>query len=1155
MTFVSRAVLSLALCSLVLPIYSQTQRGQIIGRVTDASGAVVAGAKIQAFLPQTGLKVDTTTNGDGFYTVASLPYGKYEVTVTSAGFSTYQATGVDVATATATTLEVHLTLGTVAESVNVTGTGVLLQTESPTVSVNVEQKLLQDVPIAVAGNARTAYQFIFLSPTVQTNGFLASGGGRLGTTTLLLDGLPTDGDLSEQDSGVRNEPSVESIGEYKMIVNSPPAEYGRQAGVIMTYSTKSGTNSLHGSAWDYLNNSELNARAWQAASRGSSRSNEFGFAVGGPVFIPKIYDGRNKTFFYTTLAGYRQGATGSATALMTLPTDAMRKGDFSGPGINPLYDVLTQVSDTSGQVRRTPFPNNQIPISRLSKVTANLFPYLPAPNRPGNLLNFVGATSTTYTPWNFSAKGDQYLTTNHRLSGLYTRFTPNQNAGSFLGDQFGRSTFRTAQRTSIEDSFTITPALVNQISFGVSRQSGGTAQNNFGQNLGTKLGLQGLPDGNCPDVRINESRSGAIGLCRGAPASTFGHTVWSLSESLLWNKNRHTIKLGFQMIQFQSNTRALGNLGNDASGASGVFSFGPSSTADTNGQGGDSLASFFLGYPNVAKTASSLILGVRESYYALFIQDDWKISTKLTVNAGLRWDIPVPYSEVHGQMAIVDLAKPNPGATGVNGALSFFGDGPGRLGTNRSGDIHYKNFSPRLGFAYQITPKTVFRGFAGLLYQGITNENSDTADHTGFQAAGSVPPNSDPYGLYYSWDTAFPQNVLGSIPNTNPAFRNGQSVTWNSPSDIGRPSQQYMFSAGFQRQISGNVLIETTYFANLRRFDQDHNPLNTLAPAYRGLGPLLNLPLNSPQVQAAGYSKPFPEFNASLPLYRALVPYPQYVNLDNPAATRTNSTYHAVLLKAEKRFSHGLTFLAHWTISKQLTDTDWSTGSRGSAPRDPYNRRLQKGLERFDTPHRVVLTYSYELPFGPGKKLATGINVVDKYVAGGWTISGVHEYQSGYPVSYGSGGLSVGIPTLGVTPNRVLGVPTRSKLSCGEMRFGDPSRNYLLNAGSPTQAARTGRPSAYSPEGDYQLGNAPLIDPHARQCPGLNENVSLIKQFPVIRDRVHVVLGIDAFNLLNRHRWITYKFGGNFTASDFGEIQPDQPNGPRTLQVRMRVQW
>jgi hypothetical protein len=1158
-----KLILAILSVSLTVPAFAQTQFGRIIGRVTDPSDAIVPDATISVLSPVTGATFEGRSNGEGYYVVPSLQYGRYSVNVTKSGFAPYRVEGVEVASSTDTTLNVKLSVTTSATSIEVNAAPVLLQTQEPSIAVNVEDKLMRDAPIPVSGNARTASQYMLLSPTVQyVNGnTTAAGGGRMWSMSVMQDGLPTDSDASMQTNGMSYEPSVESIGEYKMIVNSAPAEYGRQGGAVLAYASKSGTNSLHGSVFDYLQNAVLDARSWQATSVPKGHNNEFGVAVGGPVYIPKVYDGRNKTFFYTTVVAYRATSAGTPTSYLTTLTPAERQGNFAGSDVPALYDPNTEVT-LSGQVHHTLFPNNQIPMSRESLVSANVIGIMPLPNQPGkDILNFVGSTAQNYTPWNATVKGDQYISSKNRLSGFYSRFTPSTYATSYLGPQYGTTSYTTNQRGTINDAYTISPTLVNTINVGVNRNSGGLIENNFGQNLGYKWGLRNYPDGNCPDIIIDPGNAaGNFNICNGGsgnqqpPFNLYGRTVGSLDEGLLWSKGRHTIKFGYQYMQWRIVNNTDGGLGGNGAPASGVFQFSPSTTADTSGVGGLAMASFFLGDTSSTTVAAPLDLGYYESYHALYVQDDFKLTPKLTINAGLRWDIAVPYSERFGQLAVFNPNEPNAAATGRNGAVEYLGVGPGRAGTDSSGSIWWHNFAPRLGFAYQFAPKTVFRGFAGIIYEGITNPNIDAANHTGFQASGSPLPNPDPYGVYFNWDTPFPQAVLGTTPLTDPTFRNGQSFAYMGQNNIGRPAADYMMSGGFQREVRGNVVLNASYMGNLRRHDSDELQMDALNPKYWSLGPLLNLPMSSPQVQAAGFTLPYPQFSPSLPLYRALLPYPQYTSIQDQASTRTSSDYHSAIFTAEKRYSQGLTLMVNYVVSKQITDTDWGAGNRGTVARDPYNARLDKGLDRYDCPQRLVASYSYDLPFGPGKQLL-GKGFVGKYIAGGWTLAAIQNYQAGSPLNV-TGGQSVGIPgNFSVTANRATGVPVRNNIPCSQLQFGNPQKEYMLNAGNAAQAAATGMPLAYVPEGDYQIGNTPKFDPQARQCWTLNENVSLVKRFPVVRERVHVVLGADAINVANRHQFSTGVQGVSTTSATFGLVTPYQPFGARVVQFRLRLDW
>jgi hypothetical protein len=698
--------------------------------------------------------------------------------------------------------------------------------------------------------------------------------------------------------------------------------------------------------------------------------------------------------------------------------------------------------------------------------------------------------------------------------------------------------------------------LIQQVLYGVTRSRDRTRLNNFGQNLGQRAGLRGTLDPNCPQIWFD--RDDNFEMCAQFPSNYRANTVSTLNYSLIWIKGTHSIKTGSQVIRFNENIGQLG--GNFLTSAAGSFLFGKHggglvhSTADTNATGGETFADFFLGWPSQSRVGYPQIVGNREAYIGSYIQDDWKVTRRLTLNLGLRWDINVPYGEVNGQIAGFDPDLPNPGASGRLGTLVFYGHGPGRLGIERPGFIFWNKVAPRIGLAYQINNKTVFRGFAGLIYQGSQNGNGEFADRTGFFTEVTPAPPVDPFGLIYSWDAPFPIELAGKVPNTDPAQKNGQNLAYQRRDGIGRPPELYMASAGFQRELRGNVLAEATWLFNGMKHAHDHNQINGLAPVYWSLGPTLNLPLNSPQVRALGFGKPYPEFDDNLPLHRALRPYPQYPSISEDAATHTSSTYHAAIFKAQKRFSAGLTFLASYTISKYVTDTDWSPGAFGAGFRDPFNRRLDKSIARYDIPQRLVLAYSYELPFGKGKKFLNSAHPVTQAVAGGWQLSAIHRYQSGTPALV-TGRINVPIPGVNSVADRVAGVPVRSSVACGDMVFGDPSRNYIYNAGNAAQASRTGRPLAYQPPGDFQVGNMPLKDSSARQCGLLNEDITFTKRFTLLGDRLHARVGAEMFNIFNRHAWYPGDGNQNITAANFGEIRPLQFYGPRQIQMYLRVEW
>lgn len=1151
---------------LLAPTSAQTQRGQIVGRITDSTGAVVPAASVEVTDPATGVKLETKTNDSGFYTVPYVQYGRYEVKVTAAGFAPYLFSGVEVATASTTTVNVELKLSSITTEVTVQeATPVVLESMSSGVGAVVEEKLKSELPNIVSGQKRNATSYVYTAPGVNPAGAglfgpteqMTIGGGRTLSQVIMIDGQTTStASFGTSHGGVTcltgctggDLPSVESIGEFKLLLNSMPAEYGRSSGGTMIFSSKSGTNDYHGAAYEYLRNHKLDARPWEAPVRNVLKQNEFGVAGGGPLVIPKLYNGKSKTFFWSSLTGYTRRSDPS-TGIVTLPTEAMRRGDFSAVDLNPIYDVLDRFTDSGGTTQRRQFSSggrlNVIDPARLSRVSNYFFNRLPLPTRPGSVNNFVGSSRQTLDTRDVSGKLDHYLGNKSRISGYYEWGKQTLDEGSILGEFFGRTIYNDRHRLRLDWSFNIRPNLIHQAIYGFTRPTNSSAQNGFGENIGRAAGITGTPDGNCPLVWIVNP---VFGFCLGSPNDSAANLISTFNDSLVWNKGKHNFKTGLEFIRWNENS-------NSTARSAGSYLFDPGQTANINNTGGNVWASFALGYPapGQVSTASPLTLGVRQSYLALFMQDDWKATQKLTISAGLRWDLNLPFTEVHDQITNLDLTMPNPGANNLPGALTYFGDGPGRNGLSRLGAIHWKNFAPRLGLAYQIDSKTVFRGFAGLVHQGITSANALFADRTGFQASGSPLPPVDPLGLYYSWDTPFPQAVLGTVPFTNPAFRNGQSVDYNNPQGVGRAPELYMWSAGFQRELPFNILIEATYLANNVKHSSDILQLNQLAPQYRDLGPLLLRPLNSPEVQAAGFRAPFPQFDTNLALFRALLPYPQFSGVRGVAEPYTASTYHAALFKAQKRFSSGLSFLVSYTVSKYITDSGWGPGAFGETARDTYNRKLDKGIQPFDIPQRLVLSYSYDAPFGRGKKFGSNASKPAQVLFGGWTISGIHQYRSGTPVSL-QGTLSQPIPTVRSHANRVAGVPVRSSISCGEMEFGNPLKNYIWNAGNPLQAARTGRPLAFAPPGDFKVGNMPKVDPEARNCAVHNEDVSLTKSIS-ITEKVRARFGADVFNVLNRHTWQADPQRNSITASNFGEIRPFQASGPRQVQMKFRIEW
>ena len=1016
-----------------------------------------------------------------------------------------------------------------------------------------------DLPVT---NRRNPLSYLQTVPGYQPSNQTTLAGGRYGSNNILLDGQSPDVAITSQgDFGSPGLPSVEMIGEFKAMLNSVPAEYGRTGGPTISFATRSGTNEFHGAAYEFYDNQDYNARPWQAARRPTGSGHYYGFAGGGPVWIPKVYNGRNRSFFFADYSDIRTASSGGATGITTVATEAMRRGDFSASDVNPIYDVRSPITDAAGGTRYQQFPGNQIPQARLSKVSKFFLDRIPVASRPGSINNFVGVLPPqSQTQWLLAVKGDQYISAKDRISGYFQASRPQSLSSDVLGEAYGNANTQKFNRIKLDWTRNFSASLSHQFLAGVTRSVSTVQSRNYGQNLGAAAGLTGLFDGNCPRIEINRAQEGSFNLCFNL-ADVNATTNTTINYSVLYARGSHSFKFGAEYLKFNTNANSRSGTVTNAAGAfnfgginprPSVSPVGQNATSQTDNTGGNSWADFYLGLPKVAYVASPVILGLRQGYFASFVQDDWRVSKRLTLNLGLRWDLNMPYSEVNGQFSRFDINTPNPGAGGRPGAILYHGIGPGRTGSNSAGTYHGKNFGPRFGFAYQVQPKTVVRGFAGILYHGIQNTNVNFAERTGFQASGEplIPQNR--FSVYYNWDQPFPQNVLGKVPNTDPSFRNGQLMQAQDPTGVARAPSSYMWSLSIQRELPRGLLMDVSYMANNMKHGTDRLELNYLPQQYWSLGPLLDLPLSDPRVQSRGFGLPYAGFDPNQSLYQALRPFPQYQSVAENATNGTSSTYHAVAIKAQKRFAGGLSFLANYTASKFITDSQWAPGAFGAFPTVPNNRKLDKGLYRFDIPQRLVLSYSYDLPFGRNKKFLNKGRAMD-LALGGWNVTGIQQYQKGWPASF-AGSFNTGIPTIASRANRAAGVPTRSNIACRDIEFGNPARNFIYNAGNAAQAARTGRPLAFIPSGDYTVGNTPRADPEARQCGRMDETLTIFKSF-TIREALRFRIGAEAYNLFNRHTWESNGNGQPVTAPNFGEVIPSQPFGPRTVRLKFRMEW
>ena len=739
------------------------------------------------------------------------------------------------------TLRVDFTVqvGAASETVNVSSEAPLLDVSATSVPNNLTAQFIDDLPLINFAEKRNITDNLrFLPGNTSSNGSLTSNepaeswSGRVnsalqGATEVFIDGAPSSEWGTRRGAILENGPTVEAVAEYTVVANAFNAEYGGFGSWYTTITMKSGTNAIHGQVNDYFGNDALDARNFfQGPVKQKLRANEGGFQFGGPVYIPKVYNGRNKTFLFFSQGLYysRQGGAGG---LQTIPATPFRTGNFgslvsaSGAQI-PVFDPDTTQSDGNGSFVRTQFPGNVIPASRISPVSARITALMPNPDLSGESNNWYNKTGAYpyFNTFTSLAKLDHSFSSKQKIAITYEnewrpRLINNSGWGMTANTVSGLPTepdvlegFQlqtvTSQTWRVNHDYIFSPAILNHLTLGVDRYVNPFNNTSIGKGWDKALGITGMPAdlGAFPQISFTGGTGSPINI--GLTSNGLGaQTRYSINESLTWTRGRHTMKFGFSHWRYYSNSRS-------ASSTAGAFTFSNQMTSQPDSANlsswGSSYASFLLGDLQNANTTLPYATGYRFRHYSLFAQDDWRLSSKLTLSYGLRWDVaPRPF-EVHDQMSSFSPTAMNP--VGVPGALIFAGNGPGRAGT-RFVETWMKGFGPRLGLAFSITPKTIIRSSAGIYYSDATDSGGYTAGFT------SSPSFSSPdnYTPVYNWGTAgFPRN-FSLPPQLTPDFQNNQSVTWLLPAGTRLP-QILTWTFAIQRELIHNLSLDVAYIGS-----------------------------------------------------------------------------------------------------------------------------------------------------------------------------------------------------------------------------------------------------------------------------------------------------------------------------------------------------
>ncbi len=1073
-----RLVYSVGLFLLASAAFAQTDRGTITGTISDPAGAVIASAAIEAKNVATGAVYQAASSGTGNYTIAQLPAGTYDLSVTVPGFKKYVRQGLQVEVAETARIDVGLEVGSNTESITVEAAAPLLKTEGGEVSHNVATETLDDLPILTLtgaaasigtgnslGNIRNPLSAVELLPgaRISTDAILRVNGMPSNSQSINIEGQDATNGFFKQQNQV-NQAGMEAIQEVAIQTSNFAAEYGQAGGGYFNYTMKSGSNQLHGSVYDYFVNEALNAgepftnagtinpnKAGQLV-RNPIRQNDYGVTLGGPIDIPKIYNGHDKTFFFFSFEQFRQSAFTSNTYGI-VPTAAQRDGDFSaalrptcnGPDPAGQMVCLNEIFDPSsnrtvnGAVVRTPFPNNTIPASRIDPTAAIVQNMIPMPNTPG-VFNYTAPGYSNFRHTTIpSIKVDELLSAKIKLSGYYSAtktFSP-QNNGFTEPYTALQPQNALSQTIRLNLDATLSPTLLLHLGAGYLHTSNPQTAPTYNQKALFPDGIPFTASNFFPYMAgMYSTNGGGWSGGGGFPGVTNTGVAFTLTPeandykptfnaNLTWVHGNHTYKLGatalFEGIQSVNDSRADGQ-----------FGFAQQQTADPwqNGQpfanfasSGFGYASFFLGATNSVSTAAPADVRLGTHSYGIYIQDSWKLTRKLTFDYGLRWDYAILWKEQYGRMQNAAFTEPN----------TLIG---GRLGTveyQATCHCNYANaypfaFGPHLGVAYQITPKTVFRAGGAISYAAVSDQaglNSSAGDFytipasaygasAGQLAFGDPLGPGNPYGNpVVHWPNFSPQYPVPAAPGVIPPSSPFVSIAPNT----GRLPRTFQWSVGFQRELTSNLVVDAAYVGN--RGAWWVSPLlsslnyNALTPqellSQYGLNvqnradtTLLNTQINSPAVIArfpwlADPNNVYPGFPRTQTLLQALRPYPQWNGIPPFLGPPDGNTwYDSLQVKLTKRFSHGLSGQAAYTWQKELTNgTNSNTSYVTPSPpliNDVFNKALDKQISGFSVPQELIIAFNYTTPKLAGSGKGFGLL---SWLARDWTIGGVLRYQSG----------------------------------------------------------------------------------------------------------------------------------------------------------------
>ena len=1164
---------------------AQNATGTIDGRVTDASGGAVPGAKVMVENQATNVRFSLETNGEGRFYQRYLQPGSYQVSVEKVGFQRYRQNGILLDVEQTVSLEIPLRVGDVTTTVQVEAAAAQLSTESSTVATTVSNKAILDLPL---GGNRSPMSLVTLVPGVVPSGGSNSpwiSGGRNDYNDVTIDGtsvIVPENNVSHLQIGYI--PNEDSVQEISVVTNSLAPEYGRTGGGTINMATRGGTNQPHLTLFEFFRNNVLNANSWgnnrNGLPRGIVRYNQFGGTFGGPVYIPRLYNGKNRTFFFVSEQSVRTPSAVTDTG--SVPTDAMRQGIFTGMtngasgGVGQpitIYDPMTAGPNAAcppaqPNCFRQPFPNNVIPQNRFDPVAMNLLKYWPEPNCASCVTNAALQTTNWRTqgvannPYdqidaridhNFSEKFRMFARGSNQ-SGVNTDFNGFGNVGTPFGS--GPVTYYN-RNVTINAVYSFSPTTILNFNYGLARDV--SVRYPFSE--GTKPSSLGFPA--AIDSVVDNYEFPQISASGNTSSYSLGQASYTtlldrpyshvLRADLTKVLSRHTLKAGATFVKMFVNFTQLGS-------PDGQYSFSSSYTQQNTSAGasttqGNGFATFLLGLPNNngSDLQYTFAAATASAYWGFYFQDDFKVSRKLTLNLGIRYDVDIPRTERYNRLSYFDINAASPlqgmvaasavcpNCGNLKGAMEFVGTSGAAYGRHQT-PTDLNNVAPRIGFAYNVFRTTVIRGAYGILYAPSmlqaagTSGTSGTEGFTGGTALNATLNsgqtfvaslgNPFPNGLIRPLGAA-PGPISGALTDIGGQVQDSYFIDYVNPM-----IQQWNFN--IQQEVKGAWLVQVGYLGSKGQHLPDGESsvnFDQLPASFLSLGSNLTAQVPNPfygiiKNPTSTYANPTVAANLLLDAY------PQYSNLSAFRKPIANSNYQSAIFSVEHRFRSGLSLLSSYTVSKLLDDASQVVTYIGQAgtKQDTYCRKCEKSVSSQDVPQRFVTSVTYELPIGRSKRFFNAIPKPVDFVIGGWQMNGISTFQKGIPIAISNGGNTTGLNSPGIraTDNgqnpQVTG-PIGNRLN-----------NYFVQ-------------SVFSQTPNYMFGNVGRFLPNVRQPGAHNLDFSLFKNFRPV-EKLNFQFRAEAFNFTNSPVWSAP--GTNVASpSTFGIVT--SASGNRTVQLGLKM--